>query len=525
MPVHPGQKGKVNLKLLSVLLLAVTTVALASVSSPTDAARLVYGEVLNGNIEGKQVLAWPAIWNEGQAIGTWHESVAVPFDGYLVLVDDMALANWEHPCRWVFVSPAGDMEIVNMLVPPLGVDKMLTEYSDLPAHTPIGTPDLLEWFVPNPRLANDPAHTFAWIISGGADPGNNHIRYYGDVQFLNLVLTQDYGYSDANITICMSDGLNPAPDQSGGANSNPDLDGDGDSEIDFDATMAGVTSGFNQIHANVSADDQLIIFSTDHGGPGKGGLDIVPEVILNLWGTTLSDEQFHTWIDDIDAQSMHVAMEQCYSGGFLLETIPGTYPRSFTSAANGSEYSWAGNTYPQMDEWAYWWIGAQHGSVPPAGSYPGGALPSNPDVNGDTYVSMIESAAAALAWDAYAQSGQEHPQYDDSPDTCGSLYYTGGPIPSSFADGDGAGLFTGGLSVAANPIISSALFHFTLSGAGNAELVVMDLAGRTVTTLVDGQLSAGEHNVSWAADQVPAGVYIVRLSGGGAAETLRVVKF
>lgn len=509
------------MKLLSVLLLAFSTVALASVSSPTDAARLVYGDVLGGRIEGKQVLAWPVIWSEGQAVGTWHESVTVPFDGYLILIDDMALANWEHPCRWVFVSPEGEMEIVDMLVPPLGVDKMLTEFSDLPISSPMATQSLLDWWVPNPRLSNDPAHTFAWIISGGADSGNNHERYYGDVQFMYLTLTDDYGYTDANITVCFADGTNPAPDQSGGVNSNPDLDGDGDTDIDFDATMAGVTSGYNQIHTNVGSDDQLFVFTTDHGGPGKGGYDLPPEVILNLWGTTLNDDQMKTWLDAIPSQSSHVGMEQCYSGGFMGEVLPGAQPRSFASAANGSEYSWAGTTYPDYDEWAYWYTGAFHGSVPPGGTLPGGALPSNPDTDSDGYVNMAEGAIFAHDHDTSA----ENPQYDDSPDSCGENYYLGGPIPSSIVDEGGLVPFAGGLTTAANPVFGSAMFNFTLTGSFDTELVVMDISGRQVATLVDGLLSAGEHSVAWASDQAPAGVYIVRLSGGGSSESLRIVKF
>lgn len=515
------------MKLLLVFVLAVSTVALASVSSPGDAAQLVYRELLKGDIVGKQVLAWPEMWNSGQEIQSWHESVRAPYDCYFVMIDDMALANWEHPCRWVFVSPSGEMQVEDMLTPPTGIDKMAVDYSDLPVSTPAQQGQSIpDWFVPNPRQGNDPAHTYAWIISGGYDQYNNHIRYYGDVQFLYMTLEQDYGYTDDHITVCFADGTNPAVDNSSGGNSNPDLDSDGDTDIDFDATMAGVTSGYNQIHSEVGPNDQLLVFTTDHGGSGKYFENLPPEVILNLWNAgSLDDDQMKTWLDAINSQSTHVAMEQCYSGGFLAECVPGAQPRTFASAANGYESSWAGNTYPQYDEWSYWWTGAMHGSVPAGGSYPGGALPGNPDTNGDGYISMGEAAAAALAWDAYASSGQEHPQYDDSPDSCGDLYYLGGPIPSEIVDQDGLVPFAGALSAAANPVFGSALFNFSLAVDCHAELVVLDLAGRRVATLADGDLGAGEHSIAWGADQVPAGVYIVRLSSGNSAETLRVVKF
>jgi hypothetical protein len=523
-----GGKREVALKLLMVLLFAVTAVAVASVSSPTDAARLVYSELLNGSIEGRQVLAWPTACSEGQAVDAWHESITVPFDGYLVLVDDMALANWEHPCRWVFVSGEGSMQVIDMLTPPTGIDKMSVEYSDLPVSTPADNQSLLDWFVPNPRQGNDPAHTYAWIISGGYDQGNNHIRYYGDVQFLYLTLTDDYGYTNDHIVICFADGLNPAVDNSSGQNSNPDLDGDGVNDFDFDATYSGIAQGYAAITGMVGPDDHLLLFTTDHGGSGKGGLDLPPEAYLNLWNTqTWNDDAYDTWINGIPTASFNVAMEQCYSGGFLLETVPSTggQPRTFASAANGSESSWAGSTFPQYDEWAYWWIGAMHGSVPAGGSYPAGPLPADPDADGDGYISYGEAATAALYWDAYAVSGQEHPQYADDPDSCGDLYYLGGLIPGTGIADDGFITIEGGLTTVANPFYGSALLSFTLSRDCSAELAVVDLSGRRVATLVDGPLSAGEHNITWAADQVPAGIYIIRLSSGDAAETLRVVKF
>lgn len=513
------------MKVMVCVLLAAAA-AWASVSSPRQAAELVYSDLLGGSIEGKVVWSLPAELSAGQMVETWHEEIAAPFDGYLVLVDDMGLANWEHPCRWVFVSHSGDMHIVNMLTPPSAIQRMNQEYSDLPVPTQADLrQQILDWWVPNPRAGNDPAHTYAWIISGGYDSSNNHIRYYGDVQFFYLTITDDYGYTDDHIVVCFADGTNPAPDQSGGANSNPDLDGDGDTDIDFDATTSGVTSGYNAIAGMVGPNDHLVIFTTDHGGTGKLYGNNPPEVILNLWNMqTLDDDTFEGWLNTLSAASINVAMEQCYSGGFLEETIQGSGPRTFASAANGYESSWAGATYPQYDEWAYWWVGAHHGSVPPGGSYPGGALPGNPDMNSDGFVSYYEAAYRAEEWDSYASSGQEHPQWDDIPTSCGDSYYLGGAIGTGVGDGGFAPL-AGSLACIANPFSSSAAFTFGLANPASVDLYVMDMSGRRVATLVDGEMAAGEHTVPWEAASIPSGIYIVRFSSEGAVETLRVVKF
>jgi hypothetical protein len=498
----------------------------ASVTSPTQAAQLVFDELLRGSIEGRQILVLPSLVEQGRTIDTWHQSVTVPFDGYLVLVDDMALANWEHPCRWVFVSAEGLTQIVNLSTPPVALDRMTVEYSDLPVVQNVDERQrLIDAWVPNPSEGNDPAHTYAWIISGGANQSNNHIRYYGDVQFLYMTLTDDYGYTDDHIIVCFADGTNPAIDNSSGQNSNPDLDGDGDTDIDYDATTAGVTSGFNAIDAMVSSDDHLLVFTTDHGGSGKSAGNNPPEVILNLWNSTLDDDTMEGWLNGISAASIHVGMEQCFSGGFLAEVIQGSGPRTFASAANGSEYSWAGNTFPQYDEWCYWWTGAFHGSVPAAGSYPGGALPGEPDMNSDGYVSYYEAAYRAEEWDAYAQSGQEHPQWDDIPDSIGDDYYLGGLIPTTGIEGGPVEIRPASLGCAANPFTGSAVFNFTLGADTNVNLSVMDMSGRTVATLASGPMASGEHSVPWEASSAPAGLYIIRFSAGGSVESMRVVKF
>lgn len=70
-----------------------------------------------------------------------------------------------------------------------------------------------------------------------------------------------------------------------------------------------------------------------------------------------------------------------------------------------------------------------------------------------------------------------------------------------------------------NPFNPMTRIGFTLPAAATTSLVVYDLAGRRVRTLVDGPQPAGEQSVSWnGADeggrQVSAGVYLYRLQSG-----------
>lgn len=521
------------MKLLSVIVVLASGAAFAlPVNGPAEAAELVMGTMML-DMDKVEVRVFPELLDEGALVGAWsYPGVFVPFQSYLVLVDDYALANWEHPCRWIFVSPDGGIHTERMNVPPDSYGRMRVHYTTLPDVSDQlrgQYEDFIAWFVPNVQATPEQGQQmYAWIISGGANMSNNHIRYYGDVQFIYNVLVHDYLIPEDQIIVCFSDGTNPAPDQSGGLNSNPDFDDDGDTDINYDATSAGVNSGFADILGMVGPNDHLFIFTTDHGGNGKTGGKLPPEVYLNLWNSqTLNDDTFMTMLGQLTAASIHVVMEQCFSGGFLEEVIHAgaAQPRTFASAANGYESSWAGSTYPQYDEYVYWWTGAVHGSTPAAGSYPGGALPGNPDLNNDGYISMWEAFDRAKVWDYYAQSGQEHPQWDDIPDSCGELYFLGGFIPVGVEDFNVEVNPTAGLSINMNPVNSGATVSFHMNTTAAAELQVLDIAGRVISTVLSGIVQRGNQSVLVDFSDRPAGIYLIRLASEGSVQTLKVVRF
>jgi hypothetical protein len=77
-----------------------------------------------------------------------------------------------------------------------------------------------------------------------------------------------------------------------------------------------------------------------------------------------------------------------------------------------------------------------------------------------------------------------------------------------------------------NPFNAETNISFSLAEAGNVSLEVYDLSGRLVTTLVDGQMEAGEHVVSWDASSVSSGVYFLRLATAdfSATKTMNLLK-
>ena len=65
-----------------------------------------------------------------------------------------------------------------------------------------------------------------------------------------------------------------------------------------------------------------------------------------------------------------------------------------------------------------------------------------------------------------------------------------------------------------NPFNATTSISFNLAEAAKVSLKVYDITGRLVTTLVEGQMDAGEHVVSWDASGVSSGVYFYKLTAG-----------
>ena len=66
-------------------------------------------------------------------------------------------------------------------------------------------------------------------------------------------------------------------------------------------------------------------------------------------------------------------------------------------------------------------------------------------------------------------------------------------------------------SVYPNPFNPSTAISYKLQAASLVSLTVYDITGREVTTLVTGHSSLGEHRIVWDAEDLPSGVYFVRL--------------
>jgi hypothetical protein len=77
-------------------------------------------------------------------------------------------------------------------------------------------------------------------------------------------------------------------------------------------------------------------------------------------------------------------------------------------------------------------------------------------------------------------------------------------------------------SVTPNPFNNRARVSFDLPTAGNIELSIVDMSGRSVMTLAKGSFNSGRHSVAIDGEALAGGSYIVRLESAGQISTAKL---
>jgi hypothetical protein len=74
-----------------------------------------------------------------------------------------------------------------------------------------------------------------------------------------------------------------------------------------------------------------------------------------------------------------------------------------------------------------------------------------------------------------------------------------------------------------NPFNPSTIICFNIKEAGKVSLKIYDLMGREVATLVNTEMSAGSHTVSWDATGLASGIYLYQLNAGDFKATKKLL--
>lgn len=344
--------------------------------------------------------------------------LSYPYSTYrywVALVDLYPMANWSHPCEYIFIDIFyGTIMKITKNMPPMQLGELFIPkrlditYDSVGIVRPKYHNKILQ--KKSQSYSSDyPAETpesskWAVIISGGFERDRNYIRYWNDCAAVYSTLL-NYGYSADHIFVAISDGLDDGADYkeygSSTYNSSPwDLDGNGTDDIQYAADRDGIYQLFNDIGSVMPEGDELFVFTTDHGSIVEG------DSYLCLWNQGfMADHEFASLVGNLNPGILNVVMEQCHSGGFIddFQNLNlNSFVISTACAPEQSSYTMENGLY---DEYIYWWCTAINGITPD------GIEIDHADYNNDGYISMYEAHIYACTHDTRLESPM---QYSDT---------------------------------------------------------------------------------------------------------------
>jgi len=391
--------------LIAGVLLAGSFSAMAAQPSPKEKNNELGRAILKqlSYTDDSQILSllWGPVSQGTIVQGTKGPVFTTPSAGYVMYIDLYPMANLFHPVQYVFLmEPSQQLVTFDSQDPPLNyqqyqrVDTTFSQFyfSQQNRRVPIPADA-----VPHASKGGRDSR-YAILMNGGYDSGNNHVRYWNDLQNIFMTLKYVYEFPDENIITLCSDGTNPAVDQSNGMNSDPDFDGDGVDDIKYSCVLSNVDYVFTSLAQNFSPSYKLFVFTTDHGSSVGGW-----ETDENLWNyEVLHDWHFAELLALFPEGCEKIfTLEPCFSGGFLDDAVVPPGPIVGSSACRHDEYSWAMGDLI-YDEYVFYWTAAVTG-------HDAWGNPVDADANQDGRVTMDEAYQFAVDHDTASES----PQYGD----------------------------------------------------------------------------------------------------------------
>lgn len=74
-----------------------------------------------------------------------------------------------------------------------------------------------------------------------------------------------------------------------------------------------------------------------------------------------------------------------------------------------------------------------------------------------------------------------------------------------------------------NPFNPVTNLNYSIEESGHVKLAIYDITGRQVSQLVNENQNAGEHHLTWQADQFASGIYFVRLQADGKTQRQKLL--
>lgn len=343
----------------------------------------------------------------GKTIMAYKQRIPLKRDTIMVFADEAPRYNWAHPCRYL-LHDARTGEVykeVKAQFPPYLTGDAPKTYEVFHRPVIIAEPEIFYPILPRLRCPIRwlKGTRYAVLFSGAS---NN--RHTNDLEFLYRTLRDIYGFAAANIYVLNYDG---AVNYSGSPK--PVVSWPGDSSayripVNGKGTKTDLDSVLNTLKTKLKADDLLLIHTNNHGGH-----DGTESYLCTYSGADYLASDFAAKLATLPKYNcLMVMMEQCHSGGFNAPILAHS-TATHTSVSSACEELRSSIGGPDFDPFARDWIAAMTGNTP----Y-GGALASNPDMDGSGKVSAHEAHNYADA----VKDPYDTPVYSESSSTAGDFH-------------------------------------------------------------------------------------------------------
>lgn len=418
------------------------------------------------------------------------QAIPKPFETVLIgFIDDHPDQDWSHPCRYVlFNGDLSECVIIRHSMPPLrifgkdsGHEK--TELRPVGNQFQLQSTDDTIWktleviesmkatkavvksvMVSNavgPEKTEKPENSYFLVISGGADPSGNGLRFWENTAIYYSTLRIKYEVPKENIVLLVSDGgastadaYVMAHDGDGSApyltyiSTPADLDGDGIRDVTGPATFEAVTNALADFARKLKPTDQLTVFVTSHGsmvGSQSSDNRCCAAWLFNMnpyKQEYILDSQLARFTEDIPCPVGFI-IGSCFSGGFIddiLDSANGK-ERVVVTSCRHDQKSHGGEMALRIDQledfkgaaiaFSYWTLafncalrGCVSASLESSGGYPWGDsfftsefCSREADSNGDGRISFAEAFAFTKKYNVLADPDDlsyEEPQLAES---------------------------------------------------------------------------------------------------------------
>ncbi len=276
------------------------------------------------------------------------EQVPYPL-AWVVMIDSIPEANWEHPCSWVVVKAD-----LTEHAGPVGKEWHPTVWANMGVgpKVPFGcvdvTPTLCECEVEPPVDVGVPIFEHsclhAVLISGGWNDDDNEPRYTTNLTSMYRKL-REIGFEKANIFVYYAEGSPLDLDN---------LDGDDDHTTGSDVTgstdKAAIRAKISTLCDELNGlRDVLFIYGSNHGS-------VLGLILWDFNGDELQDPEEYYARDELGEDTrfcrvcrLFITMDQCKSGVFISIANDGFHDNSavYTSAASNQD----SQSRDYMDNW------------------------------------------------------------------------------------------------------------------------------------------------------------------------------